>query len=102
MDKRLTVFWNELQSQCDRHNSVEFIFKIEYWGILWTPWFIYVNEEVLRFSANDINENDIEILIKNGYIEFVEELVPLDNIDLEIKKYRIKTKANIWHIKRLI
>ncbi len=89
MDKRLTIFWNELLAQCESHNSVEFIFKIEYWGILWTPWFIYVNDESLKFSANDINEHDIDILIKNGYIEFAEELTPIDTIDLEIKKYRI-------------
>jgi len=92
MDKRLSLFWNELLAQCEKHNSFEFIFKIEYWGILWTPWFIYVNDESLKFSANDLNFNDIEILIKNGYIEFVEELLPTDNIDIEIKKCRIKTK----------
>lgn len=64
MDKRLNLFWNELKSQYEKRNKFEFIFKIEYWGILWMPWLIYIDDETLEFSANDINENDLQLLIK--------------------------------------
>ncbi|WP_140508899.1 hypothetical protein [Flavobacterium pectinovorum] len=81
-----------LLTQCEKHNTFEFLFKIEYWGILWMPWFIYIADESLKFSANDISENDLKRLIKNGHIEFIEEIAPIDTIDLEIKKYRIKNQ----------
>lgn len=90
MDKRLNLFWHELLTQCKKHDKYEFLFKIEYWGILWMPWFIYIADESLKFSTNEISDDDLKILIKNGYIEFIEEIEPIDSLDIEIKKYRIK------------
>lgn len=90
MDERLQLFWTELISQCEQHKKFEFIFKIEYWGILWTPWFIYIDDTSLKFSVNDISESDLQRLIDLKMITFVEEIAPVDSIDLKIEKYIIK------------
>lgn len=90
MDNRLRLFWNELLDQCEINKTYEFIFKVEYWGILWTPWFIYIDEKSLEFSANDITEEDIKTLINLNLIEFIKEIPLEDSIDLSTKKYKLK------------
>ncbi len=90
MNERLTLFWNELITQCEQHKQFEFVFKIEYWGILWTPWFISINDTSLTFSSTDISESDLKQLVDLEMIEFVEEITPVDPIDLKIETYRIK------------
>ena len=89
MDKRLKLFWDELLEQCEMNKNFEFIFKVEYWGILWMPWFIYLNDKSLNFTANDISENDLMALINLNLIEFLEEIPPNDTIDIYMKKYKI-------------
>ncbi|MBN9299970.1 MAG: hypothetical protein J0I41_23410 [Filimonas sp.] len=91
MDKRLELFWNELLAECELNKNFEFIFKIEYWGILWMPWFIYLDDRSLSFSVNDISEDDLNTLISLGLIEFIEEIPSNDTLDIITKKYRIKS-----------
>lgn len=93
MDKRLKLFWDELLEQCEMNKNFEFIFKVEYWGILWTPWFIYLDDKSLNFSANDISEDDLKTLINLNLIEIIEGIPPKDTIDLYTKKYRIKNHS---------
>ena len=93
MDKRLELFWEELLEHCKMNKNFEFIFKVEYWGILWMPWFIYLDDKSLKFSANDISEDDLDALINLSLIEFMEEIPPNDNIDIFAKKYRIKNHS---------
>lgn len=93
MNERLTLFWNELIEQCEQHKKLEFVFKIEYWGILWTPWFICIDDTSLTFSANDISESDLKRLVDLKMITLVEEITPVDPIDLKIEKYRIKNRS---------
>ncbi|MBC9811732.1 hypothetical protein H9Y05_04505 [Crocinitomicaceae bacterium CZZ-1] len=90
MDKRLQLFWDELITQCEQRNTFEFLFKIESWGILWTPWFIYANDASLQFTANDISESDLKRLVDLKMIVLVEEIAPVDPLDLKIEKYQIK------------
>lgn len=90
MNERLTLFWNELITQCEQYKQFEFVFKIEYWGILWTPWFISINDTSLTFSSTDISESNLKQLVDLEMIEFVEEITPVDPIDLKIETYRIK------------
>lgn len=90
MNERIQIFWKELLEQCEINKRYEFIFKVEYWGILWMPWFIYVDNKSLEFSFNDISENDLNELIKLNLIEFIEEISPVDSIDIYAKKYKIK------------
>jgi len=89
MDKRLKTFWNELLEHCKKHNKYEFIYTVEYWGILWTPWFIYINNESLKFSLNDLSRTDLNWLIDNEYILFVEALQLDDKIDMQRELYKI-------------
>lgn len=93
MDKRLQLFWDELLEQCEMNEKFEFIFKVEYWGILWMPWFIYLDDKSLKFTANDISEDDLNALIDCSLIEFIEEIPPNDTLDLDTKKYRIKNHS---------
>jgi hypothetical protein len=64
MDKRLKTFWSELLTHCNRLNDYNFTLEVEYWGILWMPWFIYIKGESLKFSANDISNDDLNKLIE--------------------------------------
>ncbi len=91
MDERLKLFWDELLAQCETNKSYEFIFKVEYWGILWMPWFIYSGGKSLKFSINNISEDDLKALIGFGLIEFIEEIPPNDTIEIYTKKYRIRS-----------
>jgi hypothetical protein len=93
MDERLNKFWNELIEHCEMNKNFEFIFKVEYWGILWMPWFIYLDDKSLKFSANDISEEDLNELIRYNLIEFIEEIPLKDSIDLLTKKYKIKNHS---------
>lgn len=89
MDERLKIFWCELLDQCEKNNNYEFVFKVEYWGILWIPWFIYLDDKLLKFSANDISEDDLNRLISFNLIEFKEEIPKEDSIDVLTKKYKL-------------
>jgi hypothetical protein len=97
MDKRLETFWSELLSHCNRLNDYNFTFEIEYYGILWMPWFIYIKGEWRNFSVNDISNDDLKILIELNLIEFIQEIEIEKEDLLTIQKhiYRIKTKTTI-------
>lgn len=93
IDDRLNRIWSELLKHCKTHNQFEFIFKIEDWGHLWMPWFIYIDDQSLNFSVNDISSEDLRYFEDNGYIELIEEIEPIDKMDVSIKKYKIVQKA---------
>lgn len=90
MDERLTRFWKELLAHCKEHNQFEFVYAVEYWGYLWMPWFIYLDNRSLKFSLNDLSDNDLKWLVDNDYLEFLGELEPTDTIDLSRELYSIK------------
>ncbi len=92
MDERLTTFWNELLTHCKKLNKFDFVFKVEYWGILWMPWFIYIDDKSLEFSVRSVSSEDMKWLVDNGYIEFIKEIEPIDSIDIKIEKYKIKKR----------
>lgn len=71
LTERINLFWFELEKQCSELNTYEFEFYWEIWGVWWMPWFIEVDKKSLNFSANDISNNDLNILVEKGKIEIV-------------------------------
>jgi hypothetical protein len=71
MTDRINLFWFELEKQCAELNSNEFEYYWEIWGLMWTPWFIEVNQSSLNFSVNDVSSDDLDYLIKEGKIEII-------------------------------
>ncbi|EZH75361.1 hypothetical protein ATO12_00875 [Aquimarina atlantica] len=71
MDDRLELFLSELKERCSENNSNEFEYFWEMWGVLWMPWFIEINGESMYFTTNDISQNDLDQLHKDGFIELL-------------------------------
>ena len=88
LDGRLQLFLSELQQQCRQYGSAEFTFEREYWDPFWQPWFIYVQEHALQFTAVDIAEKDLAILVELGYIRQLEAIVPsIDASDVKSGRF---------------
>lgn len=70
IEDRLRLFLDELQAQCRQYGSGsgEFTFEREYWDPFWRPWFIYVQDQSLRFTSVDIQEEDLARLVQMGYL----------------------------------
>ena len=95
MDKRLKLFWSELVEQCEMNQNFVFIFQVEYWSHVWMPWDIYLDDKLykpLKFSANDISEDDLQTLVCLGLIEFIADVPTTDTLVMCAKKYKIKNK----------
>ena len=90
MDERLSLNLTELKQQCLELDSNEFEFYWEMWGVMWTPWFIEVNNKPLSFTANDVSMEDLDRLIKSGDIELV-KIYDRSEMkgEFERKRYRI-------------
>lgn len=71
LEERLKLFLFELKKQANALNSDEFEFYWEIWGVWWMPWFIEIDGKSLTFTANNICNEDLELLIKNGFIEII-------------------------------
>ncbi len=71
MDERLSLILTELKQQCLVLDCLEFEFYWEMWGVMWTPWFIEVNNKSLSFTSNDVSMEDLDRLIESGDIELV-------------------------------
>lgn len=90
LDERLNLFWVELKTQALAFNTFEFEYSIEMWGVMWMPWFVEIDEKLLKFTANDIHTNDLEVLIKQGFIEFIKEYeTGKKSSEIERIRYRI-------------
>ncbi len=90
MDDRLELFLSELKETCAENNSNEFEYFWEMWGVLWMPWFIEVNGESMYFSSNDISQNDLDQLCKNGFIELLKVYDQNEMKDeFDRKRYRL-------------
>lgn len=90
MDDRLALFLSELKERCAENNSNEFEYFWEMWGVLWMPWFIEVNGESMYFSSNDISQNDLDQLCKNGFIELLKVYDQNEMKDeFDRKRYRL-------------
>jgi len=94
MDERLTLFLTELRQQCQELNCFEFEFYWEMWGVLWTPWFLEVNNTSLSFTTNAISDEDLDCLIQNGAIELI-KVYSQDEMSDEFdrKRYRVNCLA---------
>lgn len=90
MTERMNVFWMELVKQCNEHNYYEFEYYWEMWGAWWMSWFIEVNSKSLIFSADDISNKDLNLLVENGKIEIVKIYNELEmNYEFDRIRYRI-------------
>ncbi|MEN2402475.1 hypothetical protein GKZ90_0021980 [Flavobacterium sp. MC2016-06] len=90
LDERLNLFWLELNKQATELNSNEFEFYWEIWGVMWMPWFIEINGMSLHFTANDISNEDLELLIKMDFIEVIKVYESSELKDeFDRKKYRL-------------
>lgn len=90
LDEKLNNFWLELKMQSEAFNTFEFDFFVEMLGVSWMVWFITIDEKSLKFTANDIYSDDLELLIKHGLIESVKEYkAELRWTEIERKRYRI-------------
>ncbi|WP_074406478.1 hypothetical protein [Aquimarina megaterium] len=93
MDDRLELFLSELKERCSENNSSEFEYFWEMWGVLWIPWFIEVNGESMYFTANDISQNDLDRLCKDGFIELLKVYNQNEMKDeFDRKRYRLIEK----------
>lgn len=88
------VFYRELIAQCKKHQKFEFTYSVECWGVLWFPWFIYIDGHSLAFSTDDISETDLQTLVNEGSIERVEEMEPDSPIVIKTVKYRTKNHGS--------
>ena len=97
MTEKQKILVEELTSLCNKKEVFEFEFSVEMWGIMWMPWFLHINKEVVDISLNDIENNDLKELINIRVIEKIKEFEDSElNYPLEISrtKYRIKPNAN--------
>jgi hypothetical protein len=96
MTENQKILIEELGNYCIEKQTYEFDFSIEMWGVLWMPWFVYINNENVKISVNNIENSDLTELTNLGLIEKVKEF---DDSELDYPteisrtKYRIKTNA---------
>jgi hypothetical protein len=90
LEERLNLFWFELKKQAIELNSNEFEFYWEIWGVMWMPWFLEINGKSLNFTANDISNEDLELLIKMEFIEVIKVYESSELKDeFDRKRYRL-------------
>lgn len=90
MTSRLKTIIDELQEKCRKHNCFEFEYHWEMWGVLWYPWYIHINGKSESFSFNDISQDDLKELTKQGFIELLEEYPYNPDLDyFDRKRYRV-------------
>jgi len=95
LTERINLLWLELEKQCAALNSSEFEYSWEMWGVMWTPFFIMVDDKSLSFSATDIQSDDLDILVKQGKLEII-KIYEAHEMKEEFEKirYRIVKKRN--------
>ena len=95
MIEKQKILVEELTSLCNKKEVHEFEFSIEMWGLMWMPWFIQINKEVVNISLKDIENNDLKELINIGVIEKIKEYEDSElNFPLEISRTKYSIKPN--------
>ena len=59
MTEKQKILIAELTNLCNKKETYEFEFSVEMWGIMWMPWFLYINKEVVEISLTDIENSDL-------------------------------------------
>lgn len=86
MRESAAIVLKELRWHCDHLNAVEFDFIVEYWGILWHPWFIEVNGKNIPVSASDLTQDDLNELLEQGILKMVKDYPAEERDDLELSR----------------
>jgi len=86
MRESAAIVLKELRWHCDHLNAVEFDFIVEYWGILWNPWFIEVNGKNIPVSASDLTQDDLNEWLELGIVKMVKDYPAEERDDLELSR----------------
>ncbi len=76
----------ELRWHCDQLHTLEFDFVVEYWGILWHPWFIEVKGENIPVSVSDLKKDDLDEWLVQGLVKLLKEHPDDERNDLELTR----------------
>ncbi|WP_024771912.1 hypothetical protein [Aquimarina macrocephali] len=96
MDERLNSIISEIREKCKKANCTEFEYYWEYYGLLWYPWSLEINDRSESFTCNDISYRDLEELCSEGLIELVKEYSK-DEMGDEYDRKRYRIIDNIQH-----
>lgn len=81
----------ELRWHCNQLNTDEFDFVVEYWGILWHPWFMEVKGKNIPISVSDLKKDDLDEWVEQGIVKLLKEHPDDEHNDLELTRttYRL-------------
>lgn len=93
MRESAVIVLKELRWHCNQLNTVEFDFVVEYWGILWHPWFIEINKKNIPVSAGDLTRDDLNEWLEQGILKLVKDYPVEERDDLELSRttYQLMT-----------
>jgi hypothetical protein len=80
MRESAAIVLKELRKHCEDLATVEFDFVVEYWGILWHPWFIEVKGKAVPLSVGDLTADDLDAWVTQGIVTLLKEH-PVDGRD---------------------
>lgn len=91
MTENARTFIKELHEHCNRLGKYKFDFSVEMWGVMWTPWYVYIDRESVRFSINEIQSADLQALVDSQELKLIKEfpLEKLDDLEIERTKYML-------------
>lgn len=86
MRESAAVVLKELRWHCKHLNTLEFDFVVEYWGILWHPWFMEVKGKNIPISVSDLTLEDLNEWVEQGILKLVKEYPDHERNDLELAR----------------
>ncbi len=86
MRESAAIFLKELRWHCDHLHTPEFDFVVEYWGILWHPWFIEVKGKNIPISAGDLKQDDLDEWVEQGILKLLKDYPDHERKDLELQR----------------
>ncbi len=86
MRESAAIVLKELRWHCEHLNTFEFDVVVEYWGILWHPWFFEINGKSVPISTGDLNQDDLDEWLEQGILKRLKEYPDQERNDLELAR----------------
>lgn len=61
-------FLQAVRAACGTNGVTHFDYSVEHWGVLWEPWFVYINNARITLDIEHIAYSDFEALTKNNLL----------------------------------